>query len=419
MKTKGWKRIATWILVVLFTAAMLFVLGMPLVYAADDGMAVYAANDGATVIGDGQMGDNVYWKLTADGVLTVYGTGATWDYSNPWRTGVWEEKEPGYRNDWKCVRTPNGYIYPESIVITEGVTHIGDNTFGYIETLKEVTMADSVTSIGNGAFCRCKSMNSIVLSRTLRTLENFAFAFDEKMSSLNVPDTITDIGDFAFYGCVLSDIYYAGTKEQWQDINISSKEDGNAALLNANLHFGADEPSAWAKAEVNAAIGAGLVPENLQKNYQTAVSRGEVAEMFVKLLEKSSGKTIDAILAEKGASVNPGTFSDSSDKNVLAANALGIINGTGNGKFSPDGTLTRAQIAAIINRTANVLGVETKGYTHKFTDVSGHWVSSELGWPAKAGIINGVGDNKFDPDGKLTTEQAIAITNRALNVLKK
>lgn len=104
-------------------------------------------------------------------------------------------------------------------------------------------------------------------------------------------------------------------------------------------------------------------------------------------------------------------------QDFVRTSALGILSGVGNDKFDPDGTLTRGQIAAIINRTARVLGVNTKGYTHDFSDVSGHWASSELGWPVHAGVITGVGDNKFDPDGKLTTEQAIAITYRALDFL--
>lgn len=178
-------------------------------------------------------------------------------------------------------------------------------------------------------------------------------------------------------------------------------------------------PSTWAEAEVNAAIAAGLVPENLQQNYQVPVSRGDVARMFINLIEKSSGKDIANIMDEKGVQPNVGAFTDTNDKAVLEANALGIINGVGNNKYDPDGTFTRAQIAAIINRIARVLGVETEGYSHSFTDVAGHWVYSELGWPSSVGIINGVGNNKFDPDSELTTEQAIAITYRALQVLKR
>ncbi|MCL2060532.1 MAG: S-layer homology domain-containing protein, partial [Oscillospiraceae bacterium] len=178
-------------------------------------------------------------------------------------------------------------------------------------------------------------------------------------------------------------------------------------------------PSDWAVDEVNAAISAGLVPQSLRQNYQSPVSRGSVAGMFIDLIEKSSGQPIDALLAANGVAINDNAFDDTDDRAVLAANALGIINGVGNRRFDPNGTLTRAQVAAIINRIARVLGVDTDGYSHQFTDVGGHWVSVELGWPVHSSIISGVGNNRFDPDAELTTEQAILIVGRALAPLSE
>ena len=184
---------------------------------------------------------------------------------------------------------------------------------------------------------------------------------------------------------------------------------------------GAEKPSAWAMEEVGKAIEAGLVSDNLRSGYTSSVTRGAVAGMFVSLIEKATGTPIDTVLAEKGAEINPNAFSDTNDSSVLAANALGIINGTGNGKFSPDSHLKRAQIAAIINRVAKLLGVDVSGYTHSFTDIPSNysWVNSELGWPVHAGIIKGTSETRFSPDGDLTTEQAILITYRALDALKK
>ncbi|MDR3209172.1 MAG: S-layer homology domain-containing protein [Oscillospiraceae bacterium] len=135
---------------------------------------------------------------------------------------------------------------------------------------------------------------------------------------------------------------------------------------------------------------------------------------FVNLLEKASGKQIHDILYDHGVTYNFDAFTDTTDDNVLAVQALGIITGTGGTTFEPELTLSRAQIAAIINRVARVLGEDTDGYTHDFADAAGHWVSPELGWPVHAGILAGVGSGNFDPDGPLKTEQAIAIAYRAL-----
>jgi hypothetical protein len=175
--------------------------------------------------------------------------------------------------------------------------------------------------------------------------------------------------------------------------------------------------SEWARAQITSAINAGLVPEELQGNYQSNVTRGKVAQMFINLIEKASGMPIDDFMAEKGVEINPGAFADTNDKAVLAANALGIINGVAEGRFDPDGIFNRAQIAAIINRVARALGIDTSGYAHTFTDVDGHWVDAELGWPVNVGIVQGTGENRFNPNGNLTVEQAIAITYRALEPL--
>ncbi|MBQ7600451.1 MAG: hypothetical protein IJU57_07275, partial [Clostridia bacterium] len=57
-----------------------------------------------------------------------------------------------------------------------------------------------------------------------------------------------------------------------------------------------DGVSSWALAEVEAGIKEGLVPANLQANYTSPVTRGAVAQMFVNLLEKAAGKSIDDIM---------------------------------------------------------------------------------------------------------------------------
>ena len=200
-----------------------------------------------------------------------------------------------------------------------------------------------------------------------------------------------------------------------QEAKYGDEDDTDASVPNL------DGVSSWAIEEVEAGIREELVPTELQQNYTYPVTRGQVAQMFINLLEKATGKTVDEIMADKGVTINENAFTDTTDKAVLAANALGIINGTGNGKFSPDGTLKRAQIAAIINRVAKVMGVETTGYTHEFTDITDNykWADFELGWPVYAGIVNGVGGGKFNPGGDLTTEQAILITYRGLSALKK
>ncbi len=180
----------------------------------------------------------------------------------------------------------------------------------------------------------------------------------------------------------------------------------------------ANKPSSWAEADVTAAVSVGLVPDELQGDYTSEISRRAVVQMYIRLLEVCKGENIDTIMLHKGVEMSEKAFTDTYEREVLAANALGILNGVGDGRFDPNGTLTRAACAKIINCVAQVMDVNTNGYSHNFIDAKNHWSDSYLGWPSHEGIINGVGDDKFNPDGTLTTQEAIVIAYRAYKVLK-
>ena len=83
---------------------------------------------------------------------------------------------------------------------------------------------------------------------------------------------------------------------------------------------------------------------------------------------------------------------------------LGIVAGMGDGTFNPTGTFTREQAAKMI--TYMKLGADTAeklAGTDVFTDVAASkWSAKYIGYCANLGIIAGVGDNKFNPGGKLT-----------------
>ena len=90
---------------------------------------------------------------------------------------------------------------------------------------------------------------------------------------------------------------------------------------------------------------------------------------------------------------------------VTAMTEKGVVNGFEDGSFQPDGTLTRAQAAKMI--CVLLFGKENIGSIVQrdsgFTDVpASHWSSGFVSHCASVGIVAGVGNGKFDPNGKLT-----------------
>lgn len=88
----------------------------------------------------------------------------------------------------------------------------------------------------------------------------------------------------------------------------------------------------------------------------------------------------------------------------------GVTNGTGDGTFQPNGSCTRAQLAAFLWRLA---GEPESTQDPTFTDVSADaWCAKALRWAAEQGIVTGYADGSFHPDQTVTRIQAVAMLYR-------
>ena len=93
--------------------------------------------------------------------------------------------------------------------------------------------------------------------------------------------------------------------------------------------------------------------------------------------------------------------------------ARGLLSGTGNNQFSPDGTMTRGMFVTALGRLA---GVNPDSYkTRSFTDVKADaYYAAYVEWAAQKNIVKGTGDKLFSPDAPVTREQmAVMMTNYA------
>ena len=158
---------------------------------------------------DSGTAGNLTWVLDAAGTLTISGTGTMPDYvytlgtnSSPWR----------YNRNIHLVIISEGvtnignYAFTNcygltTIVIPSSVTSIGESAFSFCESLTSITIPNSVTSIGEHAFGWCKSLNSITISNRVTSIEYATFYECHSLASVTIPSSVTSIGEDAFSFC--------------------------------------------------------------------------------------------------------------------------------------------------------------------------------------------------------------------------
>ena len=102
----------------------------------------------------GKCGENVYYSLSDDGVLTISGSG---DMDN--------------------------------------------STFSGNSSIKSVVIKNGVTSICDNAFYECVNLSSVIVSISVKSINSWAFSDCINLTSISLPDSVTSLGWGAFYGC--------------------------------------------------------------------------------------------------------------------------------------------------------------------------------------------------------------------------
>ena len=87
-----------------------------------------------------------------------------------------------------------------------------------------------------------------------------------------------------------------------------------------------------------------------------------------------------------------------------------IVNGVGGGLFDPNGVCTRAQVVTMLWRASGSPAASGKA---EFLDVAADaYYAAAVAWASGQGIVNGVGDGLFDPNGICTRAQVVTMLYR-------
>lgn len=292
------------------------------------------------------QGENLTWKLTTDGTLTISGTGemADWGFrESPWyedgriKRIVIENGVTSLGNWAFCACSHmTSVTIPDSVTsigwaafyectsltsveIPGSVTSIGDEAFLECTSLTSITIPDSVTSIGTYAFYACSSLTRITIPDGVTSIDDWTFGGCSSLTSVTIPDNVTSIEYAAFESCSgLKDVYYSGTKEQWDSVAIAELDGGNDPLLNARIHF----------------LGSEL-PEGV-KFVPYSHSFGEAAEVTAGRLPR--GLSLDEATGElTGAPLESGSFEFTVRRaNVSAAYQLTVQNNSNSAVQRPN-----------------------------------------------------------------------------------
>ena len=140
------------------------------------------------IVATGQCGENIYYVLYDNGKLLLRGTGATYDYTSH-----------------DSVFYQNNQI--KEIVLSNGITGLGDRLFYHCANAKTVSLPATLTSIGNSAFAQedaaindTAGLTSVTIPQAVTAIRSYAF-YHTAIAEVTVPANVKAWGKYVFSGC--------------------------------------------------------------------------------------------------------------------------------------------------------------------------------------------------------------------------
>ncbi|MCX6085112.1 MAG: S-layer homology domain-containing protein [Caldiserica bacterium] len=172
--------------------------------------------------------------------------------------------------------------------------------------------------------------------------------------------------------------------------------------------------SSWAKPELELAYSYGLTYPTVMNNFTKSITREEFCVIVVKLYEKLTGKT---------ALAGTSPFTDTTNPEIIKAYGLGVVQGTGAGKFSPALSITRQEIATMIYRALGkavypLTAVSKANFPFADKAKVAAWALEAMEFAYQNAIMKGVSATTIDPLSNTTREQGIVLIKRTYEAFK-
>ena len=386
-----------------------------------------------------------------------------------------------------------------SVKLPETASSLGDYFFAGCTSLKQIVLPDSVTEIGSNVFNGCTALTDVTLSTNLQAIPANTFYGCASLQTLVAPYAVTKIGKTAFANCTsltsltllrnvaeaasdalsypeqvtiygvkgsYAETYAASVGASFVAIdrpatavtlpkNVTVKVGGSVRLLPSLAPVDCTDELVWSSSDTSVAavaadgtvtgrkdgsavitVTAGSVSARCEvtvgtpahvHSYTAVVTAPTCAVQGYTTYTCSCGdyyyddyvpalghNYVNGVCTRCGASRPETRFVDVKPgswyyESIVYAVSNGLMNGVGDSKFEPEEGMTRAMLVTVLWRYEG----SPKQRPSTFSDVPrGQWYSEAVSWAAKNGIVTGVGNNKFEPDTQITREQIATILYR-------
>lgn len=333
----------------------------------------------------------------------------------------------------------------QSIILPEGLERLEARTFFGCKALNLVTFSEGLTAIGMECFKQCGLLTRLVFPESLREIYLYAFESCRSLETVSLPAGLESIGESAFCDCTslktitipaaVTSMYLAferctALKEAY--FLGDAPYQGETAFVGCDvtIFFPADA-AGWTTPEwhgipaypfphVHSFVSQVIAPTCTEPGYiLQRCSCGESRKTdFTDPLGHAYQDGICTRCGVRDPNVQPppppvrfkDVPSDAWYRDAVAyAVTHGLMNGVGGGRFAPEENMSRAMLVTVLWRSAGQPAAEE----NVFSDVpDGAWYTEAVAWAAARGVVQGVGEGKFDPDGAITREQTAVILFR-------